>query len=169
MAWSSLEDLMFLLLNEHDFVEKFSEVENWLWNIVFFQNHLQAGPQNRTSRVAHLSDEEIDRIPVRNYRKSNSDDENCPICVSAFENQAQVKILECKHIFHAACIDPWLKVINLFCVKEIFDFVSFPLSRNHENVRFVVTNMVLDDLNPEITLSTVAFSNDSSKQLTLKN
>nr|KYP57859.1 RING-H2 finger protein ATL5F [Cajanus cajan] len=37
------------------------------------------------------------------------DDYECPVCLSGFEEGEDVrKLPQCKHSFHAACIDMWL-------------------------------------------------------------
>ena len=45
---------------------------------------------------------------------------NCCICITKFENQETVRILQCFHIFHINCIDKWFE-FNNYCplCKEI--------------------------------------------------
>jgi hypothetical protein len=33
--------------------------------------------------------------------------ESCAVCMEDFKDEEMVKILPCKHAFHAPCIDPW--------------------------------------------------------------
>lgn len=63
-----------------------------------------------------LSESDIKRIPTMSYRKakkSKSTDDKCAICLSAYKTNDTVKRLQCKHVFHPECIDPWLKTSTL--------------------------------------------------------
>jgi Ring finger domain len=43
--------------------------------------------------------------------------ETCPICIVDFEDGDDVRILPCegKHVFHQACVDPWLLELSSSC------------------------------------------------------
>jgi Ring finger domain len=43
--------------------------------------------------------------------------ETCPICIVDFENGDDVRVLPCegKHVFHQACVDPWLLELSSSC------------------------------------------------------
>mmetsp|Transcript_25561 Transcript_25561/g.33430 ORF Transcript_25561/g.33430 Transcript_25561/m.33430 type:complete len:758 (+) Transcript_25561:43-2316(+) len=45
---------------------------------------------------------------------SEDQEDCCAICLIEYEDSTEVKLLECSHFFHAACIDEWLRV-NQFC------------------------------------------------------
>lgn len=47
----------------------------------------------------------------------DDDDDNaiCPICFEGFENGEVLRILPCKHRFHAKCVDPWLLNSSSHC------------------------------------------------------
>lgn len=54
-----------------------------------------------------MTDEEIGRQERITYEGTN--EEQCAICRDAFQNQAVLISLICKHYFHEECIIPWLK------------------------------------------------------------
>lgn len=48
--------------------------------------------------------------------EDEEDDEPiCAICLEGFEEGQRVRILECTHMYHAACIDPWLTQSSNCC------------------------------------------------------
>ena len=70
----------------------------------------------------------IDKIPVMKFRElvegsaANEGEagdgeiveETCPICLSNFEPDEEVRVLPCRHHFHKGCVDEWL-VVNCTC------------------------------------------------------
>ncbi|ANB14673.1 hypothetical protein AWJ20_2278 [Sugiyamaella lignohabitans] len=45
----------------------------------------------------------------------NSDEPDCPICFESFKDGDILRILPCKHRFHALCVDPWLLNSSALC------------------------------------------------------
>lgn len=43
------------------------------------------------------------------------DDSSCPICFDNFEDGQILRVLPCKHRFHAICVDPWLLNSSTHC------------------------------------------------------
>ena len=41
---------------------------------------------------------------------NNFDSTICAVCLSEFENGERLRVLQCHHRFHAACIDTWLQI-----------------------------------------------------------
>ncbi|KAI8873351.1 hypothetical protein GQ42DRAFT_115181, partial [Ramicandelaber brevisporus] len=39
----------------------------------------------------------------------------CTICLEEFSIGHSVRVLDCQHTFHTACIDPWLSAISSLC------------------------------------------------------
>ena len=37
---------------------------------------------------------------------------DCAICLCPFDDEQDVRLLRCSHLFHAACIDEWLERAN---------------------------------------------------------
>ena len=46
---------------------------------------------------------------------------NCSICITDFDDQEEVRILPCFHVFHVSCIDTWFKDNNWcpLCKKKL--------------------------------------------------
>jgi hypothetical protein len=68
---------------------------------------LRAGP----SAASAVTSAEADPLPEAIGR------ETCPICIVDFEDGDDVRILPCegKHVFHQACVDPWLLELSSSC------------------------------------------------------
>ena len=61
-----------------------------------------------------LSEEELNKIPTNTFKnidnnlKDSSNINKCSICQDNYNDNDNVKILKCKHIYHSDCIDNWL-------------------------------------------------------------
>jgi hypothetical protein len=68
----------------------------------------RAGPSTIS---ASTSAQEDDPLPESIGR------ETCPICIVDFEDGDDVRVLPCegKHVFHQACVDPWLLELSSSC------------------------------------------------------
>ena len=64
-----------------------------------------------SSRSASASAQDDDPLPESIGR------ETCPICIVDFEDGDDVRVLPCegKHVFHQACVDPWLLELSSSC------------------------------------------------------
>lgn len=65
-----------------------------------------------TFRMDNNNNEENDKQPkelqpIQNNNNNNTN-ESCPICFEDFIDGEVMRILPCKHKFHAICVDPWL-------------------------------------------------------------
>ena len=70
----------------------------------------RAGPsRSATTTMATMS--AADPLPESIGR------ETCPICIVDFEDGDDVRVLPCegKHVFHQACVDPWLLELSSSC------------------------------------------------------
>jgi hypothetical protein len=70
----------------------------------------RAGPsRSATTTMATMS--AADPLPESIGR------ETCPICIVDFEEGDDVRVLPCegKHVFHQACVDPWLLELSSSC------------------------------------------------------
>ena len=69
-----------------------------------------------------LNKNQIDKLPDVKYDKNKySENYQCIICMEEFENNENVKLLPCDHIFHKNCIKQWLLKQKTcpFCKAEI--------------------------------------------------
>ncbi|KAI0268528.1 hypothetical protein BGY98DRAFT_335318 [Russula aff. rugulosa BPL654] len=74
----------------------------------------RAGPSSTTT----ASSAQEDPLPESIGR------ETCPICIVDFEDGDDVRVLPCegKHVFHQACVDPWLLELSSSCPICRHDF-----------------------------------------------
>jgi hypothetical protein len=79
----------------------------------------RAGPSSSTATTSVTS--AADPLPESIGR------ETCPICIVDFEEGEDVRVLPCegKHVFHQACVDPWLLELSSSC----------PICRHGKNTR----------------------------------
>ncbi|KAE8711777.1 E3 ubiquitin-protein ligase RING1-like [Hibiscus syriacus] len=56
----------------------------------------------------------IEALPSVNITKDNSDSEfnQCAVCMDEFEEGTEAKQMPCKHLYHKDCILPWLELHN---------------------------------------------------------
>jgi hypothetical protein len=70
-------------------------------------------------------DEEIKNINIKSELYNTIDKtlqiEDCPICYEKFNDNSNVTILCCNHIFHSECIKKWGEINNIcpLCRKQI--------------------------------------------------
>uniref|UniRef100_A0A8C8LQ64 RING-type domain-containing protein n=1 Tax=Oncorhynchus tshawytscha TaxID=74940 RepID=A0A8C8LQ64_ONCTS len=48
------------------------------------------------------------RARRQNDLETESDFDNCAVCIEGYKANDVVRILPCRHIFHKSCVDPWL-------------------------------------------------------------
>uniref|UniRef100_A0A7N0V136 RING-type E3 ubiquitin transferase n=1 Tax=Kalanchoe fedtschenkoi TaxID=63787 RepID=A0A7N0V136_KALFE len=55
----------------------------------------------------------INAMPTVKIKKSHlRSDSQCPVCMERFELGSEAKQMPCKHLYHSACITPWLAQHN---------------------------------------------------------
>jgi len=75
-------------------------------------NELTAVPRPRIrAEPSSATSADVDPLPESIGR------ETCPICIVDFEGGDDVRVLPCegKHVFHQACVDPWLLELSSSC------------------------------------------------------
>lgn len=75
---------------------------------------LQMVRHHEESHVAGAREDTIEALPTRKFVKDiraglGPDDSGCQICMEDFEEGDELRTLPCFHLFHAKCIDQWLK------------------------------------------------------------
>lgn len=81
---------------------------------------LQMVRQNEERQQTGAADDTIQALPTREFRRENTaegtddDGRRCQICIEDFEEGDELRTLPCFHLFHAKCVDQWLKV-NSVC------------------------------------------------------
>mmetsp|Transcript_23097 Transcript_23097/g.74286 ORF Transcript_23097/g.74286 Transcript_23097/m.74286 type:complete len:303 (-) Transcript_23097:124-1032(-) len=74
---------------------------------------------NDPQRGRGATNQQIDRITTVPYAQGlipEGEDASCAICLTDFEDGEQLRQLPCRHYFHKACIDDWLR-INATCPR----------------------------------------------------
>ncbi len=69
-----------------------------------------------------LNKDKINKIPVVTFKKGIYEDcDKCIICQEKFDYGEKVKLLNCGHVFHQECIEPWLAKEKScpFCKSEV--------------------------------------------------
>lgn len=72
----------------------------------------------RNNSVAESADTDADSkhdaaVPIA--AEADSGDQMCSICTDEFELGEDIRLLPCNHMFHPACVDPWLLDISGTC------------------------------------------------------
>jgi len=74
---------------------------------------LQMVRQHEQRQTAGAQDDTIEALPTRKYGGpgggAGGEDSNCQICMEDFEEGDELRTLPCFHLFHAHCVDQWLK------------------------------------------------------------
>ncbi|KAG0320268.1 hypothetical protein BGZ97_000346 [Linnemannia gamsii] len=62
--------------------------------------------------------EVVSNLPIKvffNSKLKENDPVECVICLEEFEDEAELRVLPCRHEYHVACIDSWLTKRKKFC------------------------------------------------------
>merc|ERR1712154_276233 len=77
---------------------------------------LQMVRQHEQRSQTGAQDDTISALPTTAFNSGTASAEqtNCQICMEDFEEGDELRTLPCFHLFHAKCVDQWLKV-NSIC------------------------------------------------------
>jgi predicted transcriptional regulator len=87
---------------------------------IFFQMSMVSNELEQMEDVKLiLTQKELDKIPTSVYKNISSmhkeKNNNCSVCRDEYNDNDEVKILNCEHVFHIDCIDNWLKNYSHKC------------------------------------------------------
>lgn len=71
--------------------------------------------------AAGLTDEQLQKLPRKQYTQIRNLDDPCVICQVDFEPSDDVIELPCRHVYHPDCIHPWLRAKKTcpHCSREV--------------------------------------------------
>ncbi|KXN74195.1 hypothetical protein CONCODRAFT_2726 [Conidiobolus coronatus NRRL 28638] len=74
----------------------------------------QASMQDQKKMPPSASENARENLPIVNVTDIPADCKSCPICLDDFEASQELPIrqMPCQHVFHEACLFPWLKSTN---------------------------------------------------------
>ncbi|KAL4618165.1 RING finger protein 150 isoform X1 [Arapaima gigas] len=84
------------------------------WLVFYYiQRFRYANARDRNQRrLGDAAKKAINKLQLRTVRKgdkeTDSDYDNCAVCIEGYKPNDVVRILPCRHLFHKHCVDPWL-------------------------------------------------------------
>ncbi|KAJ4958504.1 hypothetical protein NE237_025615 [Protea cynaroides] len=60
----------------------------------------------------------VNSFPLKSHKgtaEKGNDVEQCYICLAEYEEEDKIRVLPCRHEYHMACVDKWLKEIHGVC------------------------------------------------------
>uniref|UniRef100_H3CCE1 Ring finger protein 150b n=1 Tax=Tetraodon nigroviridis TaxID=99883 RepID=H3CCE1_TETNG len=84
------------------------------WLVFYYiQRFRYANARDRNQRrLGDAAKKAISKLQVRTIRKGDQETEtdfdNCAVCIEGYKANDVVRILPCRHLFHKSCVDPWL-------------------------------------------------------------
>ncbi|XP_051982889.1 RING finger protein 150a [Xyrauchen texanus] len=84
------------------------------WLVFYYiQRFRYANARDRNQRrLGDAAKKAISKLQVRTIRKGDketeSDFDNCAVCIEDYKPNDVIRTLPCRHVFHKNCVDPWL-------------------------------------------------------------
>ncbi|XP_062852305.1 RING finger protein 150a [Trichomycterus rosablanca] len=85
------------------------------WLVFYYiQRFRYANARDRNQkRLGDAAKKAISKLQVRTIRKGDKETEsefdNCAVCIEGYKANDVVRVLPCRHVFHKICVDPWLQ------------------------------------------------------------
>ncbi|XP_037089735.1 E3 ubiquitin-protein ligase RNF13-like [Pollicipes pollicipes] len=78
----------------------------------------------------------LNKIPTKQFDASKDEEDTCAICLDDYADADTLRVLPCSHMFHAACVDPWLtrtRRVCPVCKRRLFSAtLAYPASDSEE-------------------------------------
>lgn len=106
------------------------------WLVFYYiQRFRYANARDRNQRrLGDAAKKAISKLQVRTIKKGDketeSDFDNCAVCIEGYKPNDVVRILPCRHVFHKHCVDPWLLDHRTcpMCKMNILKALGIPLN-----------------------------------------
>ncbi|CAN9510282.1 unnamed protein product [Ophioblennius macclurei] len=106
------------------------------WLVFYYiQRFRYANARDRNQRrLGDAAKKAISKLQVRTIKKGDketeSDFDNCAVCIEGYRPNDVVRILPCRHVFHKHCVDPWLQDHRTcpMCKMNILKALGIPLN-----------------------------------------
>ncbi|XP_017704410.1 PREDICTED: RING finger protein 150 isoform X3 [Rhinopithecus bieti] len=110
MPHAGVEDIVAIMIPE----PKGKEIVSLLERNITVTMYITIGTRNlqKYRRLGDAAKKAISKLQVRTIKKGDketeSDFDNCAVCIEGYKPNDVVRILPCRHLFHKSCVDPWL-------------------------------------------------------------
>ncbi|XP_058497323.1 RING finger protein 150a [Solea solea] len=106
------------------------------WLVFYYiQRFRYANARDRNQRrLGDAAKKAISKLQVRTIKKgdkeTDSDFDNCAVCIEGYKPNDVIRILPCRHVFHKHCVDPWLQDHRTcpMCKMNILKALGVPLN-----------------------------------------
>lgn len=106
------------------------------WLVFYYiQRFRYANARDRNQRrLGDAAKKAISKLQVRTIKKGDKETEsefdNCAVCIEGYKANDVVRILPCRHVFHKHCVDPWLQDHRTcpMCKMNILKALGIPLN-----------------------------------------
>ncbi|XP_077589693.1 E3 ubiquitin-protein ligase RNF130-like isoform X1 [Stigmatopora nigra] len=84
------------------------------WLVFYFIQKIRYGTAAHQGhrRLGDAAKKAIGKLGTRTVKKGDKETDpdfnHCAVCIEAYQLNDVVRVLPCKHVFHKACVDPWL-------------------------------------------------------------
>ena len=82
-----------------------------VYGLCYLFHKIKSLSKNNNSLRENINIDSLNTLVVCEELPEN----NCSICLEEFKNQDILKKLNCNHIFHKDCLEPWINNNNLNC------------------------------------------------------
>ncbi|KAM9857007.1 RING finger protein 150a [Aulostomus maculatus] len=111
------------------------------WLVFYYiQRFRYANARDRNQRrLGDAAKKAISKLQVRTIKKGDketeSDFDNCAVCIEGYKPNDVVRVLPCRHVFHKHCVDPWLQDHRTcpMCKMNILKALGIPLNADCSN------------------------------------